>query len=380
VPSGGVIALLLSTGVSLGLLLAPAAADDAAAETDSRPDGEDSYYFYSRLDYGSERLISPLRTITNGGFGILDMQSRSNQLSDIEWRNGWHNLWLNLGSPLRAINERGWGKFLKTEVIPFSVEPGGAQYWPNYMNHLIGGGFSYRLMREWYRSHGFAYETIWAVFTMAADHLLNETVEMDGTQGWNVDPVADIYIFDLGSMILFSSDRIARFFGRTLHMADWSLLSYYDPAHGTLENISQKYMVRLRLGHTTPWYLFYHWGNSGELGLSRHVGGGRHLSAGFGFVAKNLVKVDRFSQTADLATTFGVFYDRHGSLLASLQYSRTRDSRWRANFYPGLLRLGPFQPGLAVSLHQGGAVSLGVTFGSIPILPTGLGTRLHEDS
>jgi len=353
------------------VVLATAAAADEPDRT---------YYFYDRLPYGSERLISPLRTITSGGLGILEMDNRSNQLSDIHWENGWDNLWHNLFHPIQAIEAKGWGEFVKSEILPFSVESGGAQYWPNYMNHLLGGGFSYRLMREWYRSRGFRHETAWSIGTMATYHLLNETVEMDDKTGWRVDPVADVYIFNVAGILLFSSDSVARFFGQTLNMNDWSLLSYYDPARGTLENVQQKYMVRLRLGRTTPWHVFYQWGNSGELGLSRHLGRGRYLSGGFGFVAKNLVKVDNISETAELAATAGLFYDRDGSLMASLQYARTKDVRWRVNLYPDLVRVGPFRPGLAVLWWRDGDVSAGVTLGSVPLLPTGLGARIHDDS
>jgi hypothetical protein len=33
-------------------------------------------------------------------------------------------------------------------ILPVSVNRKSSQYWPNYLNHLIGGGMSYRRMRE----------------------------------------------------------------------------------------------------------------------------------------------------------------------------------------------------------------------------------------
>lgn len=354
----------------------PAPAGDAA----EAPENDDrAYYFYDRLDYGSAGLTGPLRLITNGGFGILQMENRSNQLEDIPWRSAWKNLWRTLGSPIEAIEDQGWGEFLANEVLPFSTGKNEAQYWPNYTNHLLGGGMSYRMMREWYRAHGFRHERSWALTTIAAYHLLNETVEMNDKTTLRSDPVADMYIFNVASVLLFESDRVSRFFGRTLNMSDWSYQPLYDPWRGTIANQGQNYMIRLRLGQATPWYLFYHWGNSGELGASRHLGDGRHLSVGVGLVAKNLRDIDGFSETADLTTSFGVFYDRHCSLLASLLYAKTKDNRWRLNLYPGLFSLGPLEPGLTFISTRQNDFLVGVTLGTVPLVPAGLGFRAGND-
>ncbi|MFO7654325.1 MAG: hypothetical protein R6X25_10950 [Candidatus Krumholzibacteriia bacterium] len=349
----------------------------AGAPDEAAPPGSGirDYYFYEGRRYGSESLITPPRLIINGGFGILQMENRSNRISDIDFERGWRGLWNNLGNPVAAIDHVGWWDFLHSELIPVSINSGKAQYWPNYMNHLIGGGMSYRMMREWFTWHRYPWPTAWALTTIWSYHLLNETVEMDGRTGWRADPVADVYIFDIAGILLFSSDRVARFFGQTLNMADWSWQPFYDPELGTLENAGQNYMVRLRLQNASPWYIFYHWGNSGEFGLSRHLGDGYHLSAGGGFVAKNLRDVDRFSETANLTTSGGLFLDCEGSLLASVLYAKNKDNRWRVNLYPGVFRVGPLQPGLAAIVTQQRRVMFGVTIGILP-LPVGVGARV----
>ena len=53
--------------------------------------------------------------------------------------------------PFGSIGNEGWWSFVRSEILPFSTNTDNAQYWPNYTNHLIGGGMSYRMMREWYR-------------------------------------------------------------------------------------------------------------------------------------------------------------------------------------------------------------------------------------
>jgi hypothetical protein len=334
------------------------------------------YYFYKRRGEGSDQLTNPLRLILNGGFGIIQAENRSNVLSDIDYQNGWDNVWNNLLNPIDAIEQKGWWEFISSELLPVSFNSGDAQYWPNYWNHLLGGGFSYRLMREWYRAHGFAHEVSWSLGTMVVYHLLNETVEMDDKTGPRVDPIADIYIFDVAGILLFSSDRVSRFFGQTLNMSDWSSQPIYDPVRGRLDNVGIKYMIRLRLGRTTPWYLFYHWGNGGEFGLTRKLGGEHFLSFGAGWVAKNLENVDGISETVNLATSAGIFYDRGGSLMASALYSRKLDTRWQINLYPGLLELGPFRPGITFIDTQDNDILLGLTFGNAPLVPFGLGGRV----
>lgn len=370
------LALLVATTMAARAEAPPRAA--AVADTVAVPDpvGDAPYYFYKRAGEGSDLLTNPLRLILNGGFGIIGVESRSNVLGDIDYANGWENLWLNLGNPIEAIEEKGWWDFFSSEVIPVSFNSGNAQYWPNYWNHLLGGGFSYRLMREWYRAHGFAHESRWALTTMVAYHLTNETVEMDDKTGWRVDPIADVYIFDVAGILLFESDRVARFFGETMNMSDWSLQPFYDPRRGRMDNIGLKYMMRLRLGRATPWHLFYHWGNSGELGLSRDLGGGHFVSAGAGWLAANITDVDGISETAELANSFGMFYDRGGSLMASALYSRKTDDRWRLNLYPGLVKIGPLRPGLTFIDTRSGDVLVGVTLGNAPLVPFGYGGRV----
>jgi hypothetical protein len=364
----------------IGALLAGcprAAAGEFAAGGKSTPaDTTATYYFYHGREYGSERLAHPLRLIVNSGFGILQLDSRSNRLSDVHWENGWRNVWHNLGNPIEAIEELGWRTFISSEILPLSINKNDSQYWPNYLNHLIGGGMSYRLMREYFAWHGYPHPTLWAVSTIYASHFLNETVEMNDRTGWSVDPVADIYIFDLGGIILFSSDRVSRFFSRTLNMTEWSSMPFYDPQTGALESVGQNYMVRLALGHTTPWSIFYHWCNGGELGVSRRLGGGHNLSIAGGLKAKRLINVDQQRESVDLVRTGGLFYDRDGSLMASLMYTMNKDARWQLNVYPGLAQLGPLQPGFTVIVTQDFDVLAGVTLGSLPVVPVGLGGRV----
>ena len=303
----------------------------------------------------------------------MQLENRHNRPLDIDYEQGIRNVWRNLKDPFTAIEARGWWAFFSEEIIPISVNSGKAQYWPNYTQHLIGGGMSYRMMVEWFRWHEWPRPKLWAGATIFVYHALNEVVENDRKSGLSTDAVADLYLFDPLSVVLFSSDRVCRFFSETLHMADWSYQPMYDPHHRTLENNGQNFALKWNLPRSERWSLFYHYGTHGELGLSHTWPDGKCLSAGVGLKAKNLVDLSEVSQTVDLAVSGGIFYDRDNSLLASLLLAHTKDYRARLNIYPGLIRLGAFSPSIFLSLNEDDEVFAGLSFAFLEWLPLGYG-------
>jgi hypothetical protein len=362
-----VIALLI------GLVTIPAFGHDCAPNDDRATD-EISYYFYNGRDYGSESLIHPLRLIINGGFGILQVENRSNRLSEVNYRQGLRNVWRNLKDPFTAIRVNGWKEFASRELVPLSFNSGKAYYWPNYMNHLIGGGMSYRMMVDWFNFHDYPRPRIWAGATIFAYHFLNEVVENDNRDGWSTDAIADLYIFDPLSIWLFSSDRVARFFSSTLSMADWSFQPILDPRTSDLHNVGQNFAVRWPFPWSQRWKLFYHWGSHGELGLSYTWREEHTLSAAAGMKARNLIELGPIS-SVDLVASAGMFYDRNNSLIASVMYARTDAACWSFNLYPGLLRLGPAEMGLSVLLARNGELTAGITLATLKCLPFGYASQ-----
>ncbi|MDZ7859942.1 MAG: hypothetical protein U5O15_04660 [Candidatus Krumholzibacteriota bacterium] len=328
------------------------------------------YYFYNGLDYGSETLINPIRLILNGGLGILQVDSRSNRLSDIDFKNGADNLWMNLSDPFGAIGREGAGKFFLNELFPVSLKSNDAHYWPNYTLHLIGGGMSYRMMAEWFEMHNYGHPRTYSILTISLYHLLNEVVENNKFVGYSADPIADLYIFDPLGILLFNSDRVSRFFSETLNMADWSYQVCYNPEKGSVQNIGQNFVLKYWINDDESKGIFYHMGTHGELGLSFRRPGGDCISFGAGLVPKKLIDISNStnfrSLTADLVVTAGVFYDRHNSLLASLIYSKSQDYMLRLNLYPGLFKIKNVSPGIFMSLSQDNDLSFGINFKLFP--------------
>ncbi len=364
-------------------LAAARAATAAAWESDSLPpptpdsvaparavaDTSTGPWFYRGLPYGSESLIHPVRLVLNGGFGILQFDDRSNRLGDVNFRHGWNRLWSDVGSPFRTIRIAGWGDFLRREVVPVSASRRSAQYWPNYTLHLIGGGMSDVMMREWFEQHGAANPTLSARVTLASYHLLNEVVEASAREAPATDAVADLLIFDPAGVWLFGHEGVDRFFSRRLNLRDWSGQPAIDPTTGAIENHGQSFSIKVPIPGSDHWSGFYYFGNHGEAGLSWRRANGSAFSAGAGMSARELVALGNGSETAELVPSCGFFYDRNGSLLFSVTAAKNSRYAWRVNAYPGLIRVRGWTAGLFALGGRDGRTILGVH--AIP-LPLGL--------
>jgi hypothetical protein len=327
---------------------------------------DSTFYFYHGRDYGSEATFNPLTIIINGGFGILQISNHSNSITDIDFINGWKNVTYNLSHPFNTIDQFGWKKFWRQEVIPSSVRLKQAQYYPNYKNHLWGGGFTYRAFLDWYRWHRFPHSTLWALSSWFAYHFLNEIVENNQYVGPNVDSISDMYIFNTAGLLLFSFNGVSRFFANTLHMRDWSFMPGYDPALNTIENVGQNFMIKIKLPFWDSWSYFNHWGTHGMFGLSYQRADKTSISIAGGLVAKNLVNIENNSgvreQTTTLVWTAGIFYDRENSLLTSLILSGTKGYKARLNIFPGMIKIGRLSPGFFFNLRKDNQAVMGLHF------------------
>ncbi len=216
------------------------------------PAQEPSAYFYHGYDYGSEAMFNPLSIVINGGYGIFQLGQRHRRLAAVDYHTGWRDVWDNISHPWRSIRAYGEENFIRTEILPTTMAPRSSQYLPNYQNHLIGGGMTYRALVEWFRWHEFPKPKLWALLSLTAYHTLNEIVENNLYRGVNVDPIVDMLIFNPLGVMLFSSDRVARFFSETLHLRNGSFFPTINPALGTLENNGQNFAIKIRLGDGRP--------------------------------------------------------------------------------------------------------------------------------
>ena len=321
--------------------------------------------FYTGKPYGSESQFNPLSEIVNEGFDILQTNSQDRHVFRRDYALGASNVWRSVTHPDRTFRFYGYQKALRNEWLPLtgSDSKGGGAWVPNYEYHLLGSGMISVRLEEWYAQHEVPHPRALALGTAMAAHFLNEVVENGTSRVPNEDATTDLLLFDLGGLALWRIDAVQRVFSGPLQLTNWPGQPSIDIPSGTLQNVGQQFVLRAPLPFTRSWRLFYDVGMSSLLGLSRAVGDSNFISAAFGVDAVDNPVVDEATNTkgATLRPKGGLFFDRNGSLLASLHLgSRSDDAVVDVNIYPGVLRFGRVSPGVWLQHPRAGGVRFGI--------------------
>jgi len=330
-------------------------------------------YFYSGKDYGSEALYNPLNLYLNGSYDIIQLEGHSRNIFKMPYAKSAKNVFDNLADPITAINKFGWWDFISNELFPFQLTKKKAQWWPNYQLHLIGGGMTFTAIKEYYEYHKIPYPYISSLITVMGYHLLNEIVENKDHVGINVDPIADIYFFNIGGIILFSFDPVNEFFSRELNLADWSLQPSFTYPGFDLHNNGQYFSVKWFSPLSEKLGFFYYFGMNGLTGVTYKLNNEESLSFGAGLRAKELILVNEIGRqnSLNMVWNFGFFYDRNNSLMTSVFFSGLTDYFCNVNVYPGIIKIGNFSPGLWTVIQKNGKILFGLSTSYAP----GIGIR-----
>jgi hypothetical protein len=332
---------------------------------------ERQYYFYHSIPYGSESTFNPISLFANGGFDEIQAYGHSNNLAAIPWKGGSTNVWCNITAPLPQINKYGWGKFLKQEMLPTSLDPEHMQSYPNYGLHLIGGGMAYRKLWEWYNYHSYPMPSVLGAITAMSYHYVNEIIENGGGYFYsNVDPIADLLIFDPLGIILFSFDSIAEFFATNLNLNDWSYQPALSFAPLGIRNTGQNFVMKYTITASGKTSLFYHFGAFSIFGLSFKTNLEESISFGVGVSSKKVYNANPngvFTPAIIGKPIAGIYWDRNNSLLSSLVITDSFNENVRINIFPGVLFLGNFSPGIFCSFGGRGKFTTGITAAFLPL-------------
>lgn len=343
-------------------------------------DEEHHHAFYKGYDYGVQALYSPVYGILNRGYDALQLRAdRAMAVSMTDTKNVLDNL----ADPFPAIRyygSDGWGSFLKTEIFPLSYGSSTARWIPNLGLHLIGGGQTFAWMREWFlaREAPEIAASIFAGAALMAAALVNESIENKGVVGYNTDAIADIYVFDLGGIALFSIPAVRRFFSETISLSDWSLQPAITYPTGALHNVGNYYAAKVPLPFTKRLRLFAYGGLATMAGLSLKVDRELSLSVGAGGRVgsfENSGGAARLENVVRFRSAGGVFLDRNESLLASVQLADVSDYFFSANMYPNALF--HTEPGLGAwtAIGKDGRWLAGLSFTHAFGLGVAVGTR-----
>ena len=334
------------SGCFLGILVVTLALAGQARGENSH--GDQSYYFLKNYDYGTESTFNPLTVVINSGFDIFRSGSYQNSLLKLELKTGLVNVFDNITSPRESIRKSGsTGDFISHEIFPyraFNTDHG--HFVPNYFLHVLGEGMLYRKLEEYYHREKYPLPRLMALLTIATAQLLNETVENGGYRGANVDPIADILIFNPIGWLLFSSDAVARFFSSEsfITLVFWQGQPAIDFQDLSLYNAGESYVFRIKFGKKAPVSMFNYMGSEGLTGLSVHLGRGHKINIAGGYRVVWMDAADNGESRVMVPHKPGnwlgaVFWDRNDSLLMSLKVGMVAEPTVRFNMYPGVLNL-----------------------------------------
>ena len=278
---------------------------------------------------------------------------------------------MNITDPIPQINLSGWHEFIFQEVLPGNLNMAYDQYFPNYTLHLLGGGMQYRKAAEWFDYYGYPLPIVWAIVTTMSYHYINEIVENGVGVGPNVDPIADLDIFDPLGIILFSFDGVCDFFSSKMYLNDWNSQPAFSFSPLAVRNVGQNFVIKYPLTASGKTSLLYHFGNFGELGLSFKTNNEDALSFGVGMVSKSVNTTENdlgvLHYTINVGPRAGIYWDRNNSLLASLVYADNFNNRVVLNVYPGVLSSKSFSPGFFLFVGNGGSYTVGITASFLPL-------------
>jgi hypothetical protein len=313
------------------LSLSPPALVPPAAMPPAKP-----RYFYQGLDYGSQALYGPLWVFVNRGYDVLQDHVAGRNIFTFDYRTNLGNVARNIANPFPAIAADGWKTFLTEEIFPLSFTSTTARWTPNYSLHLIGGGMTFTSLREWFEDYGVPAPRVFSAATLMASAFVNESLENKGFVGFNTDCIADIWVFDIGGIILFSFDWPNRFFSKQIIIADWSLQPSFTLPNGELHNVGNYFAAKWALPFCRRLSLFAWYGEATTAGLSFAVNDEYAISASAGGAAIHIVNQSTKSveNVVSFVPTGAIFLDRRNSLLASLQVTNVDDYFIHFNIYP----------------------------------------------
>lgn len=338
---------------------------------------DSTHRFYKNRDYGTERQFNPLTEILNEGFDQLRVDNSNRRLLSFPYVAGAKNVFQAMLHPDSAMRTYGVRKAFTDELLPLSTKATGGGNWvPNYEFHLIGSGMVSRRMVEWYEAHGVDHPFALSAATMYTAHLINEVLEDGGrkVRGHAFDPVADLYVFDLGGILLFRSAAVQEFFGERVELTNWPGQATFGFPGLTLENTGQEFLLRTGLPRTNKWRGFFAFGISTLAGVSVGTKGGMAFSLASGVDAVDTPVIDSASgkKTVVLKPNGGLFVDHDGSLLFSLTGRDSREVIAALNLYPGVVQVRGHTFGAWLQLTRLHELRLGI------VAPNGVGLGMSS--
>lgn len=366
-PSSRAFQVLAVLGLAASLA-APAASQEPSPGSESVDGPLSRAYFFGDRP-GLDQYVGPFDVLLNKGFNLAQAVNRDRAIFSADY--GWAHVRGSVLHPARAIEQDGgWGAWIEEQILPIQAvhwirsgfDWGAADnmtWFPNYFGHFVEGGITHRRLAEKLRSQGVPAATMLAAVTTMGASVLNEAYThptlTEGTGG----TVADLYLFDLGGVIAFSFDPVARFFARTLRAHVWPSQAALSLSSGELVNNANNLIFKIPLPRVDRVSVFVRTAVGSHVGATLHLADGLDVSMGVGAdTERQNIDPVTGEESVDLRLSSSLYLDRGGSVLASVYWSQVDHRRLSVNVYPGVLHE---DFGAWLALARGGSMELGLT-------------------
>jgi hypothetical protein len=265
----------------------------------------------------------------------------------------WHNhgrVIDRIAHPIDSIeHDGGWDHVVRQELLSGGVLP-------NLTLHLLGNGYDFRALAEWFDEYDVPFPYLFAFVTSYAGYLGNEAIEVSNSEVDATDHIADLYFFNLLGNLLFISDTVTDVVHNDMQFRNWPGQPVFDVRRHEILNASNNYVMRPRVfGEKVRPFLYFGLHYFG--GVSVSLPSEKSLSLGAG-----LATVDPFADSIfdKVRPSGGVYWDDADRLLASMIFNGTDDSIVRLNIYPDVFPFRTLDLGLFVGVADHGGPTFGI--------------------
>ena len=348
--------LFSSLIVAAGLLTAPpslGAEENVPEVADTEDAAYTKYIIYTEEKRTPNSAALPLTFYFNAAFDSVQVPTAFKQH---DYFKKYKKVFDRVINPIKSIQrDGGFKKFFLDEWTSTRAIP-------NYMLHVVGGGYDFRMIAEWYQYNNVPAPYLFSFITCYLAHFSNEALESSNVNLTSHDHIADLYFFDVVGKLLFMNNAVSRFFHGFWQMRSWMGQPIFDVRKKRIYNAATNYVLRPYIYRKTVRFFFlmgYHY--LGGFGFKVNDTDWLTFSAGVAVVKG--FNPDRQRTGSDAVKNFrtsgGIFYDRNGNLLASLIINGTENYRVRLNLYPDLFRTEYVNFGLFLALDDYNHVAFG---------------------
>ncbi len=345
--------------------------DTTRDDTRSQRSGDPGLGSFQLHPYGSHANFNPLSMLVNRGLDIWQLDQYSPSLTRFPYAKSAASVGRAVTHPREVIDRMGAWQFLSNEILPLrwgAWDAGDAAWAPNYMLHFFMGGVTYVRTEGWFAERGWPAPKLWSGATVMAAAYLTEMAEVGDTPA-GASAFADLVVFDLGGVLAFNIPWVRNLFGERLRVMDWSLQPVFTP-HAEVYNQGDYMAIKFGLPFGDDVDLLWRLGLGSWWGVSFPRGKTDAISFALGAeTTSHTVDSDTRVESITAGFAGGIFYDRNGSLLTSLEWG-FRERLVSLNVYPGVLPQPLRDTGLWLSLDRDLRPRIGLT---ARVLGLGLG-------